>query len=70
MPSQALDVILLKEIGLSTAAVDGEAMHLLHVRNRTGDTATFALGNEHLSALIVRAQERLSKGMDFELNGA
>lgn len=66
--SQALDVILLKEIGLSTVAMDGEPVHLLHVRNLKDDSATFALGQEHLSALIIRAQECLSKGIEYQYN--
>ncbi|MCV7195400.1 hypothetical protein [Mycobacterium angelicum] len=64
--SQALDVILLKEIGLSSIVMDGEPVHLLHVRNLRGDSATFALGQEHLSALILRAQECLTKGIEYE----
>lgn len=67
--NQALDVILLKEIGLSTVAMDGEPMHLLHVRNLKGVSATFALSQDHLSALIVRAQECLTKGMNYQFDG-
>lgn len=66
--NQALDVILLKEIGLSTVAMDGEPMHLLHVRNLKDASATFALSQDHLSALIVRAQECLSKGIEHQYN--
>lgn len=68
--SQALDVILLKEIGLSTVVMDGEPVHLLHVRNRKGETATFGIGQEHLSALIVRAQQCVSKGLEYQFDGS
>jgi hypothetical protein len=66
--SSALDVVLLREIGLSAVVVDGEPMHLLHVRARNGETVSFAMNNEHLSALIVRAQECLAKGIEYEFN--
>lgn len=65
---RALDVVLLKEIGLSTIAMDGEPVHLLHVRNLKGDSATFALSQDHLSSLIVRAQECLSKGIKYQFD--
>lgn len=67
--NQALDVVMLKEIGLSTVSVEGEPLHLLHVRNLKGASATFALSQDHLSALIVRAQECLTKGIEHQFDG-
>lgn len=66
--SHAIDVILLKEIGLSTIARDGEPLHLLHVRNLKDETATFAFGQEHLTALIERARHCVEKGLELQFN--
>lgn len=65
--SQALDVVILKEIGLSTVVIEGEIVHLLHVRNLRGKSGTFGLGQEHLTALIARAQECVNAGLKRQL---
>lgn len=64
--NQATDVVLLRAIGISTCDVDGEALHLLHVRNRKGTEGTFGLSQKMLTEHIAQCQNALSKGIEHQ----